>query len=163
MVYRQLSKYRYAPLIMHTEHDPSSYKREMRIPVDIPVRIVSVLVSADANLRNLTEHGALIEGLSLPRGAQFQIEYDGQTLFGIVAWAEDDRFGTRFPFVLDDGPLYTRLQQAVIDHEVRQKSMTANHAFTSAPTAHLPPRAPLNAPLNPIWRSVAGFGRRGLG
>lgn len=136
--------------------DHTQFKREMRITVDIPVHISSVLVAADATLRNLTEHGALIEGLSLPAGAQFQIDYEGQVLFGVVVWAEDDRFGARFPFVLDDGPLYTRLQQAVLDHEVRQKSMNA----ASAPTAQLPSARP--APLVAMRRPAAGFGRRGL-
>lgn len=140
---------------MHTSQDQTQYKRELRIPVDIPVRIDSVLVSTDATLRNLTEHGALIEGISLPKGAQFQIEYEGQILFGIVAWAEDDRIGARFPFVLDDGPLYTRLQQAVLAHEVNQKSTPTLHSST--PTLHMQRSAP-----GPLRRAAGGFGRRGL-
>lgn len=140
---------------MHISHDQAQYKRELRIPVDIPVRIDSVLVSTDATLRNLTEHGALIEGISLPKGAQFQIEYEGQILFGIVAWAEADRIGARFPFVLDDGPLYTRLQQAVLAHEVNQKSAPALHA--SAPSPYIQRSAP-----GPLRRAAGGFGRRGL-
>ncbi|MDQ4418915.1 hypothetical protein OOT33_00440 [Sphingobium sp. DEHP117] len=143
---------------MERQNDQIQYKREMRIPVDIPVRISSVLVTSDAVLRNLTEHGALIDGISLAPGAHFQIEYEGQILFGIVAWAEDDRIGARFPFALEDGPLYTRLQQAVLDHEVRQKSGAANNLIAPMPTAHLPARTP----LNPMRRPVAGFGRRGL-
>lgn len=140
---------------MHALQFQTQYKRDVRIPVDIPVRIDSVLVSSDAILRNLTEHGALIEGISLPKGAQFQIDYEGQIVFGIVAWAEDDRIGARFPFVLDDGPLYTRLQQAVLEHEVRQKDMPSFHA--SAPLPHTQ-----RITASPNRRSAGGFGRRGL-
>tara|TARA_B110001454_G_C12673063_1_gene414581 strand:- start:377 stop:799 length:423 start_codon:yes stop_codon:yes gene_type:complete len=140
---------------MHTSQSQAQYKRELRIPVDIPVRVDSVLVSTDAILRNLTEHGALIEGISLPKGAQFQIDYEGQIVFGIVAWAEDDRIGARFPFVLDDGPLYTRLQQAVIAHEVQKKGATRVRA--SSPSPHMQRPAP-----GPLRRAAGGFGRRGL-
>lgn len=139
---------------MMSQQSQSEFKRDMRIPVEIPVHIDSVLLSGDGIIRNLTEHGALIEGISLPKGMQFQIEYEGQVLFGCVAWAEDDRFGARFPFVLDDGPLYTRLQQAVLDHEVRVRDESA-------------PRRPVVAPaprpaLATIRRPAAAFGRRGL-
>lgn len=140
---------------MYASQVQAQYKRELRIPVDIPVRIDSVLVSTDAMLRNLTEHGALIEGISLPKGAQFQIDYEGQIVFGIVAWAEDDRIGARFPFMLDDGPLYTRLQQAVLEHEVRQKH--APRVYASAPAPHIQHPAPSG-----LRRATGGFGRRGL-
>ena len=41
-------------------------QRPTRIPVDISVHITSVLDSGEAVLRDMTEYGALIEGLSLP-------------------------------------------------------------------------------------------------
>jgi len=140
---------------MHSSQFQAQYKRELRIPVDIPVRLDSVLVSTDVILRNLTEHGALIEGVSLPKGAQFQIDYEGQIVFGIVAWAEDDRIGARFPFMLDDGPLYKRLQQAVLAHEVRTKGTTSIHASAPAPNVQ-------HAAPGPLRRAAGGFGRRGL-
>jgi hypothetical protein len=55
--------------------------------------------------------------------------------------------------VLDDGPLYTRLQQAVLDHEMRQKNSPA-----TAPMPEALPRVPLVA----MRRPAGGFGRRGL-
>ncbi len=141
---------------MVSQQNHSEFKREMRIPVDIPVRIDSVLVAGDAIISNLTEHGALIEGMSLPKGMQFQIEYEGQILFGIVAWAEDDRFGARFPFVLHDGPLYTRLQQAVLDHEMRERREKR------AMAGDMPMEPGFRPALVTLRRPAAGFGRRGL-
>ncbi|MGD9810807.1 MAG: PilZ domain-containing protein [Sphingobium sp.] len=118
--------------------------RPTRIPVDIPVEITSVLSSGDARLRDLTEYGALIEGMSLPKGSQFQIEYAGQTIFGFVIWAESDRFGARFPFHLHDGPLHDRLVQARTRYEI------GAHGMADAPTLAAAARRPF-----------PGFGRRG--
>ena len=47
-------------------------QRPTRIPVDISVHITSVLDSGEAVLRDMTEYGALIEGLSLPEIAAFR-------------------------------------------------------------------------------------------
>lgn len=141
---------------METQDDQPQFKRTMRIPVEIPVHIDSVLTSGEAIIRNLTEHGALIEGLSLTQGAQFQIEYEGQILYGIVAWAENDRFGARFPFVLNDGPLYSRLQQAVLDNEMRERHER------KAIAVEMPQEAAYRPALVAMRRPAAGFGRRGL-
>jgi len=141
---------------MTSQQNPSEFKREMRIPVEIPVHVDSVLVAGDAIITNLTEHGALIEGMSLPKGMQFQIEYAGQVLFGVVAWAENDRFGARFPFVLNDGPLYTRLQQAVLDHEMHERRER------KAIVAEMPTEPVFRPALATMRRPAAGFGRRGL-
>lgn len=141
---------------MTSQQNPSEFKREMRIPVEIPVHVDSVLVAGDAIITNLTEHGALIEGMSLPKGMQFQIEYAGQVLFGVVAWAENDRFGARFPFVLNDGPLYTRLQQAVLDHEMHERRER------KALIAEMPTEPVFRPALATMRRPAAGFGRRGL-
>lgn len=117
-----------------------------RIPVDIDVMVTSVLTpAAEARLRDLTEQGALIEGTPPPKGTQFQIEYRGQTLYGVVIWAEHDRFGARFPFPLHEGPLYRELERARIQHEIQ---MRGEHA--TAPVTALPAR------------QAHGFGRRGL-
>lgn len=125
----------------------STYKamppRPTRIPVDINVDITSVLESCEATLRDLTEYGALIEGTSLPKGSQFQIEYEGQTIFGFVIWSEPDRFGARFPFTLCEGPLHERLEQARMEYETRQHSMSGGAIMS-------------------MGRPFAGFGRRGL-
>lgn len=87
--------------------------RADRITVDIPVTITSVLSSPiEAAIANLTEAGALIVGATLPRGSPVQIEYHGQITYGTVMWAEQDRFGARFPLGLGDGPLHERLEQA---------------------------------------------------
>jgi hypothetical protein len=124
--------------------DQKNHERPNRIPVDISVSIVSVLETAEGTLRDLTEYGALIEGFSLPKGTQFQIEYQGQTVYGFVIWAEPDRFGARFPFTLCEGPLYSRLQQARLEHETRQHGR--------------PPFASMVG----VSRGLPQFGRRGL-
>ncbi|MFO1259547.1 MAG: PilZ domain-containing protein [Sphingomonadaceae bacterium] len=141
---------------MTSQQNPSEFKREMRIPVEIPVHVDSVLVAGDAIITNLTEHGALIEGMSLPKGMQFQIEYAGQVLFGVVAWAENDRFGARFPFVLNDGPLYTRLQQAVLENDLRERRER------QATSVEMPMEPVFRPALATLRRPAAGFGRRGL-
>ncbi|MGE4430239.1 MAG: PilZ domain-containing protein [Sphingobium sp.] len=117
---------------------PAPSARPDRVIVDIPVMITSVLSSpAEATIANLTEDGSLITGASLPKGTPFQIEYAGQVVYGIVMWAEQDRFGARFSLGLNDGPLHDRLQQARI-----QQGMGHPHGHAVRP--------------------VAGFGRRGL-
>jgi len=122
----------------------SSHARPDRIPVDIPVAITSVLSSGEATLGNLTEYGALIEGMSLPKGTQFQIEYRGQTVYGFVVWAEADRFGARFPFTLHEGPLHSELEHARMRNEMQQ------HGFTNGSV------------VSGGHRSLPQFGRRGL-
>tara|TARA_R110000782_G_scaffold78276_3_gene155005 strand:- start:49229 stop:49615 length:387 start_codon:yes stop_codon:yes gene_type:complete len=123
--------------------DTSVSARPTRIPVDISVDIISVLESSEATLRDLTEYGALIEGFSLPKGTQFQIEYQGQTVFGFVIWSEPDRFGARFPFTLCNGPLHERLEQARMEYETRQHGVSGGMMLGAN-------------------RPFAGFGRRGL-
>lgn len=119
-------------------------RRTDRIPVDIPVSITTVLTANEATLGNLTEYGALIDGMTLPKGTQFQIEYQGQTVYGFVVWAEADRFGARFPFALHEGPLHARLVQARLEHEMRQHGISSG---AMAMGAHRP---------------LPQFGRRGL-
>ncbi len=128
---------------MATEFETHS-SRPTRIPVEIPVAITSVLASGEATLRDLTEYGAMIEGMTLPKGMQFQIEYRGQTVFGFVIWAESDRFGARFPFTLHEGPLHDALEQARIAHDMDQRGI------------------PGGSMLAGIRRPAHGFGRRGL-
>ncbi|MBB3926215.1 hypothetical protein GGR43_001932 [Sphingobium jiangsuense] len=127
-------------------------RRAGRIAVDIPVTITSVLSSpAEASLANLTEQGALIIGTTLPKGSPFQIEYAGQVVYATVMWAEEDRFGARFPLELHDGPLHDRLAQA--------------RAEQQAPAAAPPRRreAGIPSPLARPLRPAGGFGRRGIG
>lgn len=133
----------------HHRHHGHHGARAERIPVEIPVIVTSVLTAADeATLSNLTEQGAMITGASLPAGTHIHIEYEGQTLFGIVVWCEHDRFGARFPFHLCEGPLHDRLEQARMEHEMRCKG------FDASPVAH--------SGGTPAPRPFAGFGRRGL-
>ncbi|OYW83280.1 MAG: hypothetical protein B7Z20_12795 [Sphingobium sp. 32-64-5] len=100
--------------------------------------ITSVLASpAEATIANLTEQGGLIIGASLPKATPFQIEYAGQIVYGIVMWAEQDRFGARFSLGLHDGPLHDRLQQARARQTIPSPSVYAA-------------------------RPAQGFGRRGL-
>lgn len=121
--------------------------RPERIPVDIPVTISSVLTSGEATLRNLTEYGAMIEGLALPKGTQFQIEYEEQTVYGFVVWTEPDRFGARFPFPLFEGPLHNRLEHARMRHEMHRQGVPATHMATTPG----------------VFRPLPQFGRRRIG
>lgn len=127
-------------------------RRTGRIAVDIPVTITSVLSSpTEASLANLTEQGALIVGTTLPKGSPFQIEYAGQVVYATVMWAEEDRFGARFPLELRDGPLHDRLTQARMELEARS-------------ARPLPLRdSGASAPLSRAVRPAGGFGRRGIG
>ncbi|HEX5536085.1 MAG TPA: PilZ domain-containing protein [Sphingobium sp.] len=118
--------------------------RTDRIPMDLTVAITSVLFSGDAVIRNLTEHGALIEGMSLPKDMQFQIEFNGQTVFGIVAWSEPDRLGARFPFPLQEGPLHIQLEHARSRHEMRVPVLAGGSPFAG------------------LRRPISNFGRRGI-
>lgn len=86
-----------------------------RVATEIPVTVTTILDSGAAWITNLSEHGALISGASAPVGMQVQIDYRGQTLFGVVAWTEDDRCGVRLPMGLGEGPLtriYTTARMA---------------------------------------------------
>ena len=118
--------------------------RPIRIPVDIPVVLSSVLESGEAVLSDLTEYGALVEGASLPKGTQVQIEYQGQTVYAFVVWTETDRFGVRFPFSLCEGSLHDRLEQARMEHEIRQSGVSGPSMLAGG------------------RRAFSGFGRRGI-
>jgi hypothetical protein len=118
-------------------------RNRQRIVVDITVTLTTVLESFDARIIDLSEHGAQISGATLPRGAKFQIEYMGQTVYAQCMWSEIDRMGARFPFDLTEGPLHDALMMAPEAGET---------AFmTSRPADHLgmTPR-----------RTGTGFGRR---
>jgi len=125
-------------------------RRPERISVDIPVVITTILSSSDAILANLTEGGALVSGASLPKGMQVQIEYEEQTVYGIVAWSEQDRCGVRFAYSLQDGPLHTMLTQARMLRDMTKSPVSY--------ASHMPMR-PRIASARPV---TGGFGRRGL-
>jgi hypothetical protein len=111
-----------------------------RVIVDIPIVVTTVLDSLEGTIVDLSEGGAQIVGCSLPARSQCQIDLDGYTVFGTVQWAEEDRMGIRFPYLLTDGPLYERLDMA--------------RGPRRAPTPSLRPRPQMAAPV------VGGFGRR---
>lgn len=118
-----------------------------RLEVDIPVVITTILTSEEATIVNLSEGGALITGANVLQGKRIQIDYEGQTVYGTIAWAEPDRFGVRFPFSLSDGPLYERLMQA----KMMKNLVNAPH-WRSAQN---------RVSVRPLTRSAAtGFGRR---
>jgi diguanylate cyclase (GGDEF)-like protein len=60
----------------------------------------------DANVRNISQSGALVEGLrNVPAGTIFRIHLaDGQTVNGTVRWSEEERMGVEFsePLELDE-------------------------------------------------------------
>ena len=83
-----------------------------RIAVDIPIIVTTVLDSLDGMIVDLSEGGAQVIGCTLPARSQCQIDLDGFVVFGTVRWSEEDRMGIRFPYELNDGPLYERLEMA---------------------------------------------------
>lgn len=118
-----------------------------RTNVDIIVTVTSVLEAREASITNLTEHGAQVSDISLPVGTRFQIDFQGQTVFAVVAWSEIDRVGARFLFSLTDGPLHDRLMQARMSEEV---------ANTHGQDGWVPNASKLATYRQPS----AGFGRR---
>jgi diguanylate cyclase (GGDEF)-like protein/PAS domain S-box-containing protein len=60
----------------------------------------------EANIRNISQTGALVEGLNaVPTGTVFRIQVgEGHTVTGTVRWAEEDRLGLEFsePLELDE-------------------------------------------------------------
>jgi diguanylate cyclase (GGDEF)-like protein/PAS domain S-box-containing protein len=60
----------------------------------------------DANVRNISQTGALVEGLrNVPAGTVFTIQLaDGQVVTGTARWSEEERMGVEFsvPLELDD-------------------------------------------------------------
>ena len=83
-----------------------------RIVVDIPVVVTTVLDSLEGRIVDLSEGGAQILGCGLPPKSQCQIDLDGHIVFGTVRWSEVDRMGIRFPFEMNDGPLFELLEAA---------------------------------------------------
>ncbi|MGK2910019.1 MAG: PilZ domain-containing protein [Sphingobium sp.] len=115
-------------------------RNRVRVAVDIPVTITTVLDSQEAKLTNLSPTGAQVQGIVLPKGTTFQLDCEGYTTYAKVMWVkEGDCMGVRFPFLLSDGPLYQALQDA--------QSRTYRRGM---PPAGLPEQKPV----------FAGFGRR---
>lgn len=111
-------------------------RKRIRVPVNIPVTLTTVLDSTEGTIINLTEDGARIACRDIQQGERVQIEYQGQTLFARCMWSEVDRIGVTFPFPLSDGPLLEMLHMA------------------RAPDAQLHDRA------SPPPAAPGGFGRR---
>lgn len=86
--------------------------RHQRNAVAIDVEVSSVLDRAGTRIIDLSEHGALLIGATLPERSRCQIHYQGQIVYGIVMWAEIDRMGIRFPYELLEGPLHNTLEAA---------------------------------------------------
>ncbi|MEO8722572.1 MAG: PilZ domain-containing protein [Sphingobium sp.] len=122
-------------------------RKQNRIAVDISVMVTTVLEANEATIVNLTEYGAQLAGMSLPVGTRFQIDFEEQTVFAIVAWSEIDRVGARFLFSLTDGPLYSQLAQARMTDAV-----TSAHGDGG----WVPPRPTLGSARH----IPTGFGRR---
>lgn len=131
-----------APKTSHTA------RKWERIVVDIPVTVTAVLESGTGSIVDLSEHGMQVRGCTLPKGTQFQAEFEGQTVFGVVAWSEFDRFGARMPFPLHDGPLYDQLKQARMQHEMGRTLQSADMDHLTAPG------------MPGLRASAGGFGRR---
>lgn len=83
-----------------------------RIAVDIPIVVTTVLDSLEGTIVDLSEGGAQVVGCSLPARSQCQLDLDGHIVFGTVQWSEEDRMGIRFPYELNDGPVYEQLEMA---------------------------------------------------
>lgn len=128
--------------------DPN--RKHERINVDIAVTVTTVLESADARIVDISDVGAQLVGIGLPRGAKCQIEYLDQTVFAQCMWSEIDRMGVRFPFGLGEGAL----RDAVTDLLVPPADAPAG--------SMAPPVTPasLSSLLPGMRRTQAGFGRR---
>lgn len=113
-------------------------RSRQRIAVDIPVLVTTVLDSLEGTIVDLSEGGAQISGCGLPARSQCQIDYEGHVVFAMVQWSEEDRMGLRFPYELNDGPLFDRL-------EIARASRLAPTAFQLR---------------IPGTRPAGGFGRR---
>ncbi|PHQ58801.1 MAG: pilus assembly protein PilZ [Sphingobium sp.] len=83
-----------------------------RIAVDISIVVTTVLDSQEGTIVDLSEGGAQVMGCTLPAGSSCQLDLDGHVTFGTVRWSEEDRMGIRFPYELNDGPLYEQLELA---------------------------------------------------
>ena len=113
----------------------------VRVSVDIPVTITTVLDSQDATVINLSQTGAQVRGSTLPKGTDFQLDCEGHTTFAKVMWiSDDDCMGVRFPFDLQSGPLHRALEYAQSNRRHRR----------GMPPANLSEAVPV----------YAGFGRR---
>lgn len=115
-------------------------RSRQRIIVDIPVRVTTVLDSQEGTIVDLSEEGALVAGCSLPERSHCQLDYEGHVVFATVQWSEEDRMGIRFPYDLNDGPLFDRLEVA------RAAPLTATYGQP--------------APGLRAIQAAAGFGRR---
>lgn len=122
-------------------------RKHDRIAVDIAVTLTTVLESLEARIIDLSEQGALVVGAGLSKGAKFQIEYMGQTVYAQCMWSEVDRMGVRFPFDMNDGPLHDALM------------MAASATASGTPEAML--ASPASLAAMPISRRAPSFGRRG--
>ncbi|WP_164847329.1 PilZ domain-containing protein [Sphingobium algorifonticola] len=91
----------------------------VRVAVDVPVTITTVLDSIEATVINLSEAGAQVTGAILPKGTDFQLDCEGHTTFAKVMWVEHDRMGVRFPYALTEGPLHDALQAKQTGRDLR--------------------------------------------
>lgn len=123
--------------------------RHERIPVDLAVTLTAVLDTMEAQIIDLSENGAGIVDASMPKGAQFQIEYRGQIVYAKVIWSEIDRMGVHFPFGLGDGPLYDAL-------------LMASDGVTATLLGAMATATPEPRPQILIRRSAQPFGRRAV-
>lgn len=103
----------------------------IRHVVSIPAVVSGVLASGAATIVDVSTTGAKIQGITFGKGATVWIDLDGETVYGEVAWSEEDRFGMRFTTPS------TRLMERVLRETV-------------------PPRA--NSPLRVVRHAT--FGRR---
>ena len=95
-----------------TQTHASVPRHFVRNAVAIDVTVVGVLASGEGTIIDLSESGARIGGVSLPERSRCEIHYQGQTVYGVVMWAEVDRIGVRFPYELVAGPLHDALEMA---------------------------------------------------
>lgn len=114
----------------------------VRVAVDIPVTITTVLDSQAGTVTNLSPSGAQVQGSVLPKGTTFQLDCEGYTTYAKVMWVkEEDCMGVRFPFLLTEGPLFA--------------------AFENAQSrAHRRGMPPASLPEGTRTPAFAGFGRR---
>jgi hypothetical protein len=84
-----------------------------RTDVRLDANVSTVLASGQGTVTDLSETGAKVQFAGLSVGQRVSIEVFGQDVYGLVAWADPDRFGMKFDQTLRSGPLHSYLGRLI--------------------------------------------------
>ena len=82
-----------------------------RTEVRIDAVVATVVSSGPAIVTDLSETGAKVMYQGARLGQRVSLVAFGQDVWGMVAWADPDRFGMRFDQKLTSGPMHSYLQR----------------------------------------------------